>query len=106
MHELYASADVAERRGIVVEIETAGPLPQVPRAARRVITDAAIAILTEARSKARITLAAVAEGIAVSFVADTDTSDGVLLPASGDEIFIQQQQDGEMFWAEVRWSSQ
>ena len=104
VHELYASADVAERRGIAVEIETAGPLPQVPRPARRAITDAAIAILTEARSQARITLAAVAEGIAVSFVADT--GDGVLLPASGDEIVIQQQQDGYMFWAEVRWNSQ
>jgi hypothetical protein len=104
VHELYASADVAERRGIAVEIETAGPLPQVPRAARRVMTDAAIAILTEARSKARITLAAVAEGIAVSFVADT--GDGVRLPEPGDGIFIQRQQDGDMFWAEVRWNGQ
>jgi len=104
VHELYATADVAERRGIAVEIETAGPLPQVPRPARRVITDAAIAILTDARSQARITLAAVAGGIAVSFVADTGA--GVRLPASGDGILIQQQQDGDMFWAEVRWNSQ
>jgi hypothetical protein len=104
VHELYASADVAERRGIAVEIETAGPLPQVPRPARRVITDAAIAILTEARSQARITLATVATGIAVSFVADTGA--GVRLPAPGDGIVIQQQEDGDMFWAEVRWNSQ
>ena len=104
VHELYASADVAERRGIAVEIETAGPLPPVPRPARRVITDAAIAILTDARSQARITLAAVTAGIAVSFVADTGAC--VRLPASGDGLVIQQQQDGEMFWAEVRWNSQ
>jgi hypothetical protein len=104
VHELYASADVAERRGIAVQIETAGPLPQVPRAARRVITDAAIAILTDAQSQARITLAAVADGIAVSFVADTGA--GVRLPASGDGVVIQHQQDGDMFWAEVRWNSQ
>jgi len=104
VHELYASADVAERRGIAVEIETAGPLPAVPRPARRVITDAAIAILTDARSQARITLAAVTAGIAVSFVADTGAC--VRLPASGDGLVIQQQQDGEMFWAEVRWNSQ
>jgi hypothetical protein len=104
VHELYASADVAERRGIAVEIETAGPLPQVPRPVRRAITDAAIAILTEARNQARITLAAVTEGIAVSFVADTGA--GVRLPPPGDEIVIQQQQDGDMFWAEVRWNSQ
>jgi hypothetical protein len=48
VHELHASADVAERRGIAVEIATAGPLPHVPGPARRVITDAAIAILTAA----------------------------------------------------------
>jgi hypothetical protein len=103
VHELHASADVAERRGVAVEIETAGPLPQVPHQARRVITDAAIAILTDARSQARITLAAVAAGIAVSFVADTDAV--VPLPAADEGVTIQQQQDGSVFWAEARWNS-
>jgi hypothetical protein len=103
VHELHASADMAERRGVAVEIETAGPLPQVPGPARRVITDAAIAILTAARSRVRITLAAVAAGIAVSFVADTGAV--VLLPAIGDGVSIDQQQDGAMLWAEARWTS-
>jgi hypothetical protein len=103
VHELHASADVAERRGVAVEIETAGPLPQVPSAARRIITDAAIAILTAARSQARITLATVAAGIAVSFVADTGAV--VRLPAAGEGVAIEQQQDGGMLWAEARWIS-
>jgi hypothetical protein len=103
VHELYASADVAERRGVAVDIETAGPLPPVPGPARRVITDAAIAILTAARSRTRITLAAVAAGIAVSFVADTDSV--VVLPLVGDGVTIEQQQDGTVLWAEARWSS-
>jgi hypothetical protein len=103
VHELHASADVAERRGVVVEIETAGPLPPVPGPARRVITDAAIAILTDARSHARITLATVAPGIAVSFVADTGAAVG--LPAAGAEVIIEHQQDGAMLWAEARWNS-
>jgi hypothetical protein len=103
VHELHASADIAERRGIAVEIETAGPLPQVPGPARRVITDAAIAILTAARSQARITLATVTAGIAVSFVADTGAA--VRLPAAGSGVAIQQQQDGRTLWAEARWSS-
>ena len=103
VHELHASADVAERRGVAVEIETAGPLPQVPGPARRVITDAAIAILTAARSQARITLAAVAAGVAVSFVADTGAV--VRLPAAGEGVAIEQQQDGGMLWAEARWNS-
>jgi hypothetical protein len=103
VHELHASADVAERRGVAVEIETAGQLPPVPSQVRRVITDAAIAILTDARSHARITLAAVAAGIAVSFVADTGV--GVRLPPAGEGVTIQQQQDDGVFWAEARWDS-
>ncbi len=103
VHELHASADVAERRGVAVDIETAGPLPPVPGPARRVITDAAISILTAARSQTRITLATVAAGIAVSFVADTGAA--VSLPPGGEGVAIQQQQDGGMLWAEVRWDS-
>ena len=102
LHELHASADVAERRGVAIEIETAGALPPVPGPARRVITDAAIAILTVARSQARITLAAVAAGIAVSFVADTDAV--VLLPAADHGVAIEQQEDDGMLWAEARWN--
>ena len=103
VHELHASADVAERRGVAVEIETAGLLPQVPSLARRVITDAAIAILTAARTQARITLTGVADGIAVSFVADTGAA--VRLPAAGEGVAVEQQQDGGMLWAEARWNS-
>jgi hypothetical protein len=102
VHELHASADVAERRGVAIEIETAGPLPPVPGPARRVITDAAIAILTAARSRARITLAVVAAGIAVSFVADTGAI--VALPAGDEGVAIEQQEDDGMLWAEARWS--
>jgi hypothetical protein len=103
VHELHASADIAERRGVAVVIETAGPLPQVPGPARRVITDTAIAILTAARSRTRITLAAVTAGIAVSFVADTGAI--VELPAAGEGVIIEQEQDGGMLWAEARWNS-
>ena len=103
VHELHASADAAERRGVAVDIETAGPLPQVPGPARRVITDAAIAIMTVAHSRTRITLATVAAGIAVSFVADTGAV--VQLPSAGAGVIIEHQQDGGMLWAEARWNS-
>jgi hypothetical protein len=68
-----------------------------------VITDAAIAILTAARTRARITLAVVAGGIAVSFVADTGVV--IMLPAAGDGVAIEQQQDGGILWAEARWNN-
>jgi hypothetical protein len=67
-----------------------------------VITDIAIAILTAARTRARITLAAVSAGIAVSFVADTGVV--VRLPAAGEGVAIDQQQDGGTLWAEARWT--
>lgn len=102
VHELHASADVAERRGVAIEIETAGPLPEVPGPARRVITDTAIAVLTAARCQARITLAVAAGSLAVSFLADTGTA--VPLPAPGAGVAIEQQQDGAMLWAEARWN--
>ncbi len=104
LHELHASADVAERRGVAIQIETAGPLPPVPGPARRVITDAAIAILTAARTQARITLVSVAAGIAVSFVADAGAP--VPLPVAGEGVALDQQLDGGRLWAEARWNSQ
>jgi len=103
VHELHASADAAALRGVAVEIETAGTLPPVPGPARRVITDAAIAILTSARSQARITLATVTAGIAVSFVADTGSV--VLLPSASQGVAIEHQQDGGTLWAEARWNN-
>ena len=68
-----------------------------------IFTDAAIAILAAARSQARITLAAVAPGIAVSFVADTGSV--VLLPAAGQGVAIEHQQDDGILWAEARWNN-
>ena len=62
-----------------------------------------IAILASARSQARITLATVAAGIAVSFVADTGSV--VLLPAASQGVAIEHQQDGGMLWAEARWNN-
>src|ERR1700761_7570272 len=103
VHELRASADVAERRGVAVEIETDGLLPPVPGPARGVFTDAPTAVLTDAASQTRIPLAAVEAGLAVSFVADTGAA--VRLPAAGEKVAIEQHQDDGMLWAEARWNS-
>src|SRR5262249_17937953 len=39
LHELHATADVAERRGVAIDIESAGSVPEVPADVRGVITD-------------------------------------------------------------------
>lgn len=104
VHELQAAADVAERRGVVVDIETAGMLPRVPAETRRVITDAAIAVLVAARSRTRITLAGEGDGIAVSLVADAPPQPPP--PAAPSEVVIEHQQDGEDLWLQARWNGQ
>ena len=91
VHELYASADMAERRGVAGQIETAGALPQVPGPARRVITDAAIAILPPPAARRGSPSPRWLPESPSDFVADTGA--GVLLPAAGEGVAIEQQQD-------------
>jgi hypothetical protein len=100
-HELLAAADIAERRGVAVDVETAGTLPAVPREIRRVITDAAITVLVAARTRARVTLTGTGAGIAVSLVADAPPS---RLPAGDGEVIFEQQHDGDDLWVEARWN--
>jgi len=102
VHELHACADAAQRRGVAVDIETAGVLPAVPAQARRVITDTAIAILAGARSLARVTVIAVRAGVAVSLVADSPVP--AALPAAADGVVIELQEDQRSVWVEATWT--
>lgn len=103
LHELHASADIAGRRGVAVDIETAGTVPGVPAEVRRVITDAAIAVLVAARSRVRATLTGAGREIAVSLVADAPPQPH--LPARWGEVTIEQQHDSGDLWVEVRWNA-
>ena len=86
VHELHACADVAQRRGVAVDIETAaqfpgtqlpgsqfpGPQPPaVPPEGRRAITDLAIAVLVNAISRVRVTVTGTVDGVIVSLVCDS-----------------------------------
>jgi hypothetical protein len=102
VHELHACADIAERRGVAVDIETAGALPSVPADVRRVITDTAIAILTTAVSQVRVTLTALPEGVAVSLVADAPAPPP--LPAAALGVVVEHDRDHRNLWVEARWT--
>jgi len=102
VHELQACADVAERRGVAVDIETVGALPGVPAEVRRVITDTAIAVLTTAASQVRVTLTALQEGIAVSLVADSPALPP--LPAAASGVVVEHERDRRNVWVEARWT--
>ena len=103
VHEIHACADIAERRGVAVDIETVGALPGVPAEVRRVITDTAIALLTTAASQVRVTLTALPEGVAVSLVADSPALP--VLPAAGRGVVVEHERDCRNVWVEARWTS-
>jgi hypothetical protein len=106
VHELHACADVTERQGVAVDIETVGALPDVPAEVRRVITDTAIAILTTAVSHVRVTLTALPEGVAVSLVADCPELPVLpVLPAAARGIVVEHERDRSNVWVEARWTS-
>lgn len=68
---------------------------------RVLITDTAIAVLTAAHSRARVTVMAVDDGIAVSLVADAQLP---LLPGSRGGVVIEHQGGQHDLWVEARWT--
>jgi hypothetical protein len=108
LHELQASASIAERRGVVLDIETAGSIPDVPAAVRRVFTDMAIEGLTTARTRARITVMAADDAVAVSLVTDAPTVPELpsltAMTTDSGPVVIDAQHDGFELWAEARWN--
>lgn len=104
IHELHACADVAERRGVAVDIETAAAVPLVPADARRALTDMAIAVLMTADRRARITVTGAGGGLIVSLISDSLAEPVLALPLSG--IVVERQRDGQDLWLEARWNVQ
>jgi hypothetical protein len=103
IHELHACADVAQRRGVAVDIETAAAGPPVPPEIRRVITDLAIAVFVTTASQVRVTITGTGEGLIVSFVSDSAADPD--LPAARHEIVIDSQRDQQSLWVEARWNT-
>jgi hypothetical protein len=132
VHELHACADVAQRRGVAVDIETAAQfpgtqlpgtqppgsqlpqsrlpqsqlpgsqLPAVPPEGRRAITDLAIAILVNAISRVRVTVTGTADGVIVSLVSDSPADPDLPSPPAG--LVVDNQRDGQSLWVEARWN--
>jgi hypothetical protein len=128
IHELHACADVAQRRGVVVDIETTAQVPeaQLPRAqlpgaefpaaeppgaqlpavppeGRRAITDLAIAVLVNAISRVRVTVNRTVDGVIVSLVCDSPADPD--LPSGTAGLAVDSQRDGQSLWVEARWNT-
>lgn len=103
LHELHACADIADRRGVEVDWATAGTVPQIPEAARRELTEAAIAVLATTLTRARVTVIADQAGVAVSLFCDSLADRP---PVPNGQITITTQRDEDGLWMEARWQAQ
>ncbi len=103
VHELRACADLAERRGVQVSLETVGSLPRLPVPIRRALTDAPMHLLVAARNRARITVIWSDDDreVEVSVVADGDPGPGGPSPVDG--VTSSRVQEGDTLWVRTRW---
>lgn len=101
LHELRHCADIADRKGVEVELDARGQWPHLPVAVRRDLTDAALTALATATSWARVTLVGSVDLVSVSVVADCGES-GVLAPVT-PEVRIETFGSGGTIWTEAQW---
>ncbi|HEY3008859.1 MAG TPA: hypothetical protein VGJ63_12480 [Micromonosporaceae bacterium] len=106
VHELRACAEVAECRGVTVELEVLGSVPAIPLAVRRALTEPPIDVLTAARTRARITVAADPSVIVVGVVADTVSGvdgPGTTSFAGPVTVAVSHHREGELLWVQTQW---
>ncbi len=84
LHELRACADIAERRGVMVDLVTVGDVPELSRPVRRALAEPVITVLAGASSRARITVAVLADQVVVGVVADGGGDAESEVPDEGD----------------------
>jgi hypothetical protein len=103
LHELRASADVAERRGVLVELRPVGVIAVVGPEARRSLTEPVLHVLAAAHSHARVTVAGDDRAIRVAVVADVAV-DGAPRWVGGDGgAEVATDRHGGTLWVQTTW---
>lgn len=102
IHELRHCAEIAERKGVIVELQTQGTCPDPPVEIRRALTEAPIVALSTAVSWARVTFTAADDRLAVNVVSDS----GPIAFPSADQSPVQLSVfvDGQTLWVETQWT--
>ncbi|MEV0381680.1 hypothetical protein [Nonomuraea sp. NPDC050643] len=101
LHELRHCIDVADRKGVVVELDTRGQWPEPPVAVRRDLTEAVLIVLATTVSRARVTVMGEAGLVSVSVVADCAET-GMPSPAAPG-VQVEALTNDDMVWMEARW---
>jgi hypothetical protein len=111
VHELRACADTAERRGVEVDLASIGKIPPLPVQVRRALTDPPIEVLASARSRARITVVAAPDDVAVAVVADAALPAAARVGAAGHVgtvadpggVVASFDREGGQVWVQTHW---
>jgi hypothetical protein len=102
--ELRACIELAERNGVAVQFAERGECPPLPRQARRLLTEPAVAALATARSNARLTVVGRAGAVTVSVVADAPPD--AVPTVDTDEVTTSTVVSGDRIWVEATWRGQ
>jgi hypothetical protein len=101
LHELRHCADIADRKGVEVELDARGHWPSPPVEVRRDLTDAALTVLATAGSWARVTVTGDDDLVSVSVVADCGE---LTLPEPVTPgVRVETVGSGATTWMEARW---
>lgn len=104
LHELRACADIAERRQVDVSLVVVGQLPALLPALRRELTAGPLLALASATSRARVTVVASSDDVAVSVLADSPEDLGVTEP-SHQSLSLTCAYVEDSLWLETRWQN-
>lgn len=101
VHELRAGIDVAERRGVSVDLAVRGQARDVPPGIRRGLLEPVLAEVLAARSKARVTVLRLRGQVRVS--AYGDHGDRVAPPSEVDGVEVYERIRDGWVWTEAVW---
>jgi hypothetical protein len=103
LHELRACADIADRRGVLVDLQVLGTLPALDRPVRRALTDAPLHVLAGAERQARVTVVGRVDEMAVSVLADGTAARPEPTGAPTRGVTVTVQEGDDVRWIEARW---
>ena len=107
IHELDAGADVAERRLVLIERTTAGSWLVPDLAVRRALLEGPLAVLSTARTWARVTVIGATDTVSINVVADTDMADRqdwTVPQPTHNEVEYRVITDDQGIWIEAQWT--
>ncbi|MGN9907741.1 hypothetical protein ACTMTJ_09325 [Phytohabitans sp. LJ34] len=103
LHELRHCADVADRKGVLVELDARGQWPDLPLPVRRDLTEAPLTVLATATSWARVTVVGGPDLVSVNVLADCGQVELPRPAAPG--VRLDAFRSGERLWVEVQWQA-